>query len=124
MTRGVKQGDCLSPLLFNLMLDELLDELPDHIGVEIGGCKINALGFADDIILLASSKAGMKFLIQKTEEFFGLRSMKITAKKCFSLRLVQAVGTKSITNDTKTNRRWTSNTMLCGKGIQISWDPV
>ena len=102
LTRGVKQGDCLSPLLFNLMLDELLDDLPDHIGVEIGGCKINALGFADDIILLASSKAGMRFLIQKTEEFFGLRSMKINAKKCFSLRLVQAVGTKSITNDTKT----------------------
>ena len=66
LTRGVKQGDCLSPLLFNLMLDELPDELPDHIRVEIGGCKINALGFADDIILLASSKAGMKFLIKNT----------------------------------------------------------
>ena len=48
------------------MLDELPDELPDHIRVEIGGCKINALGFADDIILLASSKAGMKFLIKNT----------------------------------------------------------
>ena len=89
LTRGVKQGDCLSPLLFNLMLDKLLDELPSHIGVEIDGCKINTLGFADDIILLASSKAGMKFLIKKTEEFFGLRSMKINSKKCFSLRLVK-----------------------------------
>ena len=79
------------------MLDELLNELPSHIGVEIGGCKINALGFADDIILIASSKAGMNFLIKKTEEFFGLRSVKINSKKCFSLKLHDDVKYYSMT---------------------------
>ncbi len=64
MTSGVKQGDPLSPLLFNMVIDELLHSLPKDIGINIEkGQKVNAQAFADDLALEAESEEGMKRLI-------------------------------------------------------------
>ena len=49
MARGVKQGDPLSPILFNLVIDELLDNLPGDLGVTIEESRCNSLAFADDL---------------------------------------------------------------------------
>lgn len=54
-TTGVKQGDPLSPLLFNLVIDRLLRSLPEEIGATLGEGQINAIAFADDLILLANT---------------------------------------------------------------------
>ena len=91
LLRGVKQGDPLSPLLFNLVMDELLDTLPKNIGCSIGDAKINSLAFADDLILLAETKVGMNLLLQKMCCFFKERNMKVNAKKCFSLLTTTSV---------------------------------
>ena len=89
--RGVKQEDPLSPILFNLILDELLDDLPSEIGAPIGDTRLNCLAFADDIILLSESVIGMKNLIKHTSDFFERRSMNINAKKCFALSLTTSI---------------------------------
>ena len=39
--RGVLQGDPLSPILFNLVINKLLERLPSEIGVDLAGRKIN-----------------------------------------------------------------------------------
>jgi len=60
---GLRQGDPLSPILYIVFLDGLIKVLKEaKEGVQIGGEKINNLGFADDL-LVASSKAEMQRLL-------------------------------------------------------------
>lgn len=85
--RGVKQGDPLSPLLFNMILDELLDGIPNEAGLSFGGSKISAMAYADDLILLANSTSAMKELIRHCVGFFRKRGLDINAEKSSSLAM-------------------------------------
>uniref|UniRef100_A0ABD2XNC2 Reverse transcriptase domain-containing protein n=1 Tax=Trichogramma kaykai TaxID=54128 RepID=A0ABD2XNC2_9HYME len=68
VTRGVRQGDPLSSLLFSMVIDDVMRALLDHIGFAAKSIKTNALAYADDLVLFASSKSGMKSLLRIAEE--------------------------------------------------------
>jgi len=54
---GFKQGDSLSPTLFNIALEKASMELQlETTGVEIGQQHIQILGFADDLNILGNSR--------------------------------------------------------------------
>jgi len=57
---GVRQGDPLSPLLFNLVVDSGLRAIPDAVGYTLGHTVVKAIAFADDVILLAETPAGLR----------------------------------------------------------------
>ena len=63
---GVKQGDNLSPALFGLFINDLVRELncTGH-GIKVGTYKINALLYADDIVIIAESEQIMQELLDK-----------------------------------------------------------
>ena len=80
---GVKQGDVLSPLLFNLYINDLVKVL-EHNNVDpvtISETSINSLLFADDIILLSNSEKGLQKSLNTLQEFCNSWKLKINSTK-------------------------------------------
>ncbi|CAB0028302.1 unnamed protein product [Trichogramma brassicae] len=86
-TCGVKQGDPLSPFVFNCVIDEMLKRSPTDIGVNLGGLRVDVMAFADDLNLLASTKSGLQQLIDYVVGFLGQCGLTPNTGKCSSLAI-------------------------------------
>ena len=104
---GVKQGCPLSPLLFNLVIDELLEKLRTmKIGIKIDKELLNCMAFADDLVLLTEERIHMQILIEETKRFFDDKGLMANAGKCASLRVVPVAKKQSMKVITTMHRKW------------------
>ena len=98
MARGVKQGCPLSPLLFNMVMDELVDSLGTRHELCLNSERpgFNILAFADDLALASSTEHGLNWLLTRAREFFTDRSMTVNAQKSHAIRLAPSPGTRTV----------------------------
>ena len=70
-TCGVKQGDVLSPILFNICINDLVKSLDISAGdpIVVNGLLINSLLYADDTILLSGPEKGLQKSLDCLNEF-------------------------------------------------------
>ena len=67
---GTRQGSVLSPALFAIYMDEILVRLRNlGVGCYIGDVFMGAMGYADDLVLLAPSRTAMEMMLRSCEEF-------------------------------------------------------
>jgi hypothetical protein len=88
--RGVKQGDPLSPLIFNSIIEPLLLKLEKEPGYRITPtCEISSLAFADDLLLLANDIDQITKLINITKSYLVDLGMKLAPEKCIVFQIVK-----------------------------------
>jgi hypothetical protein len=81
--RGVKQGDPLSPLIFNAVLEPLIIKLESQKGLGINDeCNVSSLAFADDMILVAQDVPKARRLLEITKGYLQNLGMRIAAPTC------------------------------------------
>ena len=77
--RGVKQGDPLSPFMFNAVIDWALSSLDDHLGFSFGGVRVNNLAYADDVALLSGTRVALRSQLGKFEAHLSKGGLTISA---------------------------------------------
>ena len=70
LANGTRQGAILSPILWSVYADPLLKQLRNlGLGVYIGGMFFGAVCYADDVLLIASTRSAMQRMIYELERF-------------------------------------------------------
>jgi hypothetical protein len=82
INRGVRQGDTLSPKLFNAGLEQIFRQLDwDNKGISINGERLNHLRFADDIVLISTNANEISDMLNQLNDKSKKLGMKINMKK-------------------------------------------
>jgi hypothetical protein len=62
---GQRQGDALSPILFNLILEKVIRETNCNNGIVLGNSNINILVYVDNIAILGDTEKTVKQVCRK-----------------------------------------------------------
>ena len=98
-TYGVKQGDSLSPTLFNIFIDDLAKKIKDlQLGVDIDGTKYCILMYADDVVLMAESENDLQKMLDTVYTWMTKWRITLNLKKSKCIHSDQKHWKKRTTN--------------------------
>ena len=79
---GVRQGDNLSPTLFNIFMNGLPKYFDDSCApTRIGNTPLNSMLYADDLMVVSETQSGLQEAMYKLEKYCSSWSMKVNANK-------------------------------------------
>lgn len=86
--RGVRQGDLLLSLIFNFVIDEVINSLDAGIGFTTSDNQvIGCLAYADDLILVATTRKGLANQTRALERSLGTGGLTLNVQKSATLEI-------------------------------------
>ncbi|CAD6208073.1 GSCOCG00012713001-RA-CDS, partial [Cotesia congregata] len=103
LKRGVKQGNPMSPLFFNLGIEELLvslEEETEGILINEGNDEVDvtAAAFADDIILFGRNRTEAVRQVDMVHTYLRSLGMSLSASKCQTFQIISGYKTWCLTD--------------------------
>lgn len=84
--RGVRQGDPLSPDLFNHVIQKIFNEINlENSGISIAGHTLSNLKFADDVVLFQDTAAKLEKALNELTNFCKPAGLELNLNKTFIL---------------------------------------
>ena len=102
LTKGLKQGCTLSPMLFNIYVDQALEvwyKKCDRMGFEIGDKTFHSLLFADDQVLFAQDGDDMEYMVRKIDEEYRKWGLNINYNKTEYMCIGKEVSNLVVNNE-------------------------
>jgi len=87
VTSGLRQGDALSPILFNLVLEKVVRDMNISEGITLGLSKIGLLAYADDIVIIGDNIEIVKIHCKKLMDAAGKVGLRINDSKTEYMKL-------------------------------------
>jgi hypothetical protein len=78
---GIKQGDSLSPTLFNIFIDDVTNIFNNCGALNLGETRVNCLIYADDLVILSDSPGGLQRAINKLDSFCNTWKLEVNTEK-------------------------------------------
>ena len=80
---GVRQGCNLSPLLFNIFVNDIFEQFDSDkcFSVNVQGKLINCLMYADDLLILSENEQGLSESLQRLGKYTEKWNLKISERK-------------------------------------------
>ena len=79
---GVRQGDTLSPTLFNIFLNDLVTDIKNlHCRIETDEFSLSVLCYADDIVIITENGDNMQIVLDYIAVWCRKWRMKVNTKK-------------------------------------------